>query len=374
MKHKTIIFLMCGMTLLFLSSCWDQRLLREHSLALSIGYDQGENGGILKTITYPSHSSGSDQAEAQKNSKVLTTEGNTVKDAEKKMDQQIPERFDRSNARAILFGKELAEEGIFSSLDSVYRDLRGPLNAKVAIFDGKAKEALSVNTDESFLTGDLYAELLESAEKAGITWNKNVQTACPILLADGKDLVLPYLSINENKEVRVEGLALFHEDQMTGTLDTKETTMFLILSDQVTKNSALNLKVTDDKEEHVKNFANVAIRHNKQSIKVHVEESNIQVAVNVQLNVEIDEFASDNLQNDKKMRTLETQIEKALSELAEKTLQRMQEANNDSLGVGERLRAYHHDTWESINWEDMYPTIDISSTFKVDIVRHGIIN
>jgi len=161
---------------------------------------------------------------------------------------------------------------------------------------------------------------------------------------------------------------------MTGTLDTKETTMFLILSDQVTKNSALNLKVTDDKEEHVKNFANVAIRHNKQSIKVHVEESNIQVAVNVQLNVEIDEFASDNLQNDKKMRTLETQIEKALSELAEKTLQRMQEANNDSLGVGERLRAYHHDTWESINWEDMYPTIDISSTFKVDIVRHGIIN
>src|SRR5699024_4874494 len=190
---------------------------------------------------YPSHTNGSDQAEDQKNSKVLTTEGNTVKDAEKKMDQQIPERFDRSNARAILFGKELAEEGIFSSLDSVYRDLRGPLNAKVAIFDGEAKEALSVNTDESLLTGDLYAELLDSAEKAGITWNKNVQTACSILLADGKDLVLPYLSINENKEVRVEGLALFHEDQMTGTLDTKETTMFLILSDQVTKNSALNL-------------------------------------------------------------------------------------------------------------------------------------
>lgn len=362
------------MTLLFLCSCWDQRLLRDHSLALSIGYDQSENGGILKTITFPSHTSAAEQEESKQMSKVLSTEGNTVKDAEKKMDERIPERFDRSNARVLIFGKELAEDGIFSTLDSVYRDLRGPLNAKVAIFNGEAKDALSVDTEESFLTGNLYSELLDSAEKSGITWNKNVQTACPVLLADGKDLVLPYLSIYEDGEVNVDGLALFHEDQMTGTLLPKETTMFLILSDQVTKDSAINLKVTDDKEEHDKNFANVAIRHNKRSLKVQVEKEVVQVSVHLHIQVEIDEFASDNLQSQKKVRTLEKQIEKALSELAEKTLEKMQKANNDSLGIGEKLRSHHHNVWENIQWEDMYPTIDITPTFDIDIIHHGIIN
>lgn len=214
---------------LLLSACWDQRLLRDHSLVLSIGYDLAEENHIKSTVTFPKNTNeitDIEQASGTDNSR-LTATGSTVKDAEKNMDTHISQKFDRSKARVLVFGKELAEDGIFSTLDSVYRDLRGPLNANIAIYDGEAEDALHIKSEQAPLVSDIYAELLESAEQAGITKNENVQMACPVMLADGKDVTLPYLSVDEDQnEATIQGLALFKNDKMTGTLNTKETTMF----------------------------------------------------------------------------------------------------------------------------------------------------
>lgn len=363
---------------ILLTACWDHRLLRDHSLVLSIGYDRGENEGIIKTVTIPQQIGGENNTQqniSENGSTVISMLGNTVKDAEKNMDKVIPEKFDRSKTRVILFGEELARQGIFSTLDSVYRDLRGPLNAKVAIYSGIAQEALSTKSEQPMLTSDIYAQLLNSAEQAGITKTHNVQTACPILLAQGKDLVLPLLSQKEGKtEVNVAGLALFHEDQMTGTLNTKETSMFLILSDQITENTSLNLKITEDKEDHNKNFVNIALRHNKRKLSLHVAEDKIQAVLDVTLKIEIDEFASDHLYDEHKVKALSKEIEGQLTDLADETLAKMQEAKNDSLGIGEKLRAFHHDTWKKIDWKKEYPDMPIKTTFNVDIIKRGIIN
>lgn len=300
--------------------------------------------------------------------------GDTVKDAEKHMDQRIPEKFDRSKTRVIFFGEELASEGIFAILDSVYRDLRGPLNANVGIFSGEASEALSITSDQTLLTSDIFDQLLISAEKAGITLNKNVQTACPILLTEGKDLVLPYLKVLNGNEVNVEGLALFHGDQMTGTLNTKETSMFLMLSDQMSKSTALNLQVSNDQERHTKNFVNIAIRDLKRKITLDVNENQVKAKLDLTTRVEIDEYAANQLYDQRVIKQLTTTIEQELQQLAEATIAKMQEANNDGLGIGEKLRAFHHPMWEQIIWAEKYPEIEITPTFNVNIIRHGIIN
>src|SRR5690606_38956735 len=129
------------------------------------GYDRGNEEKLIKTVTFPINNiSTAKQNTPETKSKVLSMTGDTVKDAENHMDQSIPEKFDRSKAKVVLFGERLASEGIFPTLDSIYRDLRGPLNATVAVFDGQAKDGLSVKTGESMLVSDVYAELLDSAE------------------------------------------------------------------------------------------------------------------------------------------------------------------------------------------------------------------
>ncbi|MFS0612219.1 Ger(x)C family spore germination protein [Lederbergia ruris] len=369
-------FFWAAILAIILAGCWDQRLLKEHSLVLSIGYDQTNDEKILKTVTFPKDKRGGGQENTSLNeSKTLSTTGDTVKDAENRMDQSIPEKFDRSKAKVIFFGEQLASHGIFSILDSIYRDLRGPLNAKMAIFDGKAQDALSIKEGESMLISDLYAELLDTANEAGITKNENVQTACPIILTEGKDLVLPYVGLNQGENTaKVKGLALFHGDQLTGHLNIEETSMFLILSNQNPNGLTLNLKVRNDQKKHEKNFVNIAIRDIKRKVKMNVKNGHIGAKVNVKLEVEIDEYPLDHLKNEKKVKALSNNIENQLNKLAKKTLAKMQEANNDSLGLGEKVKAYHHSTWKKIDWNKEYPEVPIETTFHVDIIRHGIIN
>lgn len=368
----------CMLLLLLLSACWDQRLLRDHSLILAIGYDLEETGKLLKTVSFPKSSDATNaqngQASVNDGSEVVSTIGNTVKDAEKKLDKVIPERFDRSKARVIFFGEELAEKGIFSALDSIYRDLRGPLNANVAIFAGKAQEAISVNKEEAILTSEQYAELMDSAEESGIIKNYSVQAACPLILSQGSDLVLPYLSIDDQENPSIEGLALFHDDQMTGTLDMNETIVFLMLSNQLTKNASINLKVSDTNEDPFKNFINISIRSDKQKLNVYTKGKQIESTVHIDLKVEIDEFAEDHLDEKGRIKKLEKSIEKSLEQQANGIIKKMQEANNDSLGIGEKVRAYHHDVWKDIDWAETYPDISILPTFNITIIHHGIIN
>ena len=368
-------FIWAAILAIILAGCWDQRLLKEHSLVLAIGYDRTNDEKILKTVTFPkSNRGGGQQSLPLNDSKVLSQTGDTVKDAENHMDQIIPEKFDRSKAKVIFLGKQLASHGIFPTLDSIYRDLRGPLNATLAVFDGKAKDALSAKTGESMLVSDVYSELLDSAEDAGITKNENVQSACPIILSEGKDLVLPYVSLKQDKLPNVKGLALFNGDRFTGTLNIKETSMFLILSDQKPKGTTLNLKISSDKKKHEKNFVNIAVRGNKRNIKVNVKNGQIHAKVNVKLEVEIDEYAIEHLNEEKEVKDLSRRIENKLNKIAKKTLAKMQEANNDSLGLGEKVQAYHHSTWKKNDWKKVYPEIPIEAAFHVKIIRHGIIN
>lgn len=371
-----LTFIWVAILAIILAGCWDERLLKERSLVLAIGYDRGNEEKLIKTVSFPKNKSGGNQPSNSLNeSKVLSMTGETVKDAEHRMDQIISEKFDRSKARVILFGEQLASQGIFPTLDSLYRDLRGPLNATVAIIDGTAKDALSAKLDEPILISDLYVELLDSAEHQGLTKKENVQTACPIILSEGTDLVLPYVGLEEEeKTAKVKGLALFNGDQLTGKLGIKETGMFLILSDQKRNGLSLNLKVSSDKKIHEKNFVDIAIRDLKRKVKINVNNGHIGAKISVNLDVEIDEYASDHLNNEEKVKALSKDIEKQLHELAQKTLAKMQEANNDSLGLGERVKAYHHSTWKKIDWKKEYPEVPIETTFNVKIIQHGIIN
>ncbi len=359
-----------------LAGCWDARLLKEHSLVLSIGYDLGTDETIIKTVTFPKESSGNPkQNSPATQSNVITTTGDTVKDAEHQLDRLIPEKFDRSKAKVILLGENLATNGIYSTLDSIYRDLRGPLNASVAVVKGTAKDALNIKENYSRPVSDFYSELLTSAGGSGLTKNENVQSICPIMLSDLKDIAVPYIRVTEDSNMAiVDGMALFSGDKMTGKLNIKESSMLLILTDNTPKGTKMNLKVSNDKEKHDKNFVDFVIRKTKRKLNVYTDNDEIKAKIDLTLQVEIDEYSTDQLHNEKKAKALSKEIEKKLNEIAVKTIASIQEANNDSLGLGEKVKAYHHSIWEKIDWGESYPEVPIETTFNVEIVRHGILN
>jgi imidazolonepropionase-like amidohydrolase len=116
------------------------------------------------------------------------------------------------------------------------------------------------------------------------------------------------------------------------------------------------------------------VRKNKRKVKIHASKGHVAAKIMIDLQVEVDEYALDHLDEEKKVKALTKNIEDELRALAKKTLAKMQKANNDALGLGERVKAYHHSTWKQIDWDKVYPEMTIDPIFHVEIVRHGIIN
>src|SRR5699024_9952650 len=127
-----------------LTGCWYERLLKDHILILSVGYDLDDEKLLMKTVTFPNQTKSGEQGGEPAETETITVKGNTVKDAEIITEQYAPETFDRSKAKVLLIGEDLAKSGMFPTLDSVYRDLRAPLSAKLAIVEGEAKDALEI--------------------------------------------------------------------------------------------------------------------------------------------------------------------------------------------------------------------------------------
>lgn len=373
-KHK-LVYLLIG-CLFLLVGCWDQRLLRDHSLILAIGYDLSEEERIQKIVTFPKeYDSSVEENQGTINSEIVVTNGDTVKDAEKKIDQIIPMKFDRSKAKIVVLGSDLAKDGIFHPLDSLYRDLRSPLNAKVFISETKATDALTVKNRYGLMVSDYYTELLKSTEISGIIYQQNVQSICPILLSEGEDIVLPYITLRkEGQEALVEGLALFSKDQMTGKLALEESMMLMILLGKHSPRAKINFQISNHEERSYDNFVDFTIRKMKRKVKVNLQDESIRASIDLNLRIEVDEFPKDHLTNRGQVKKLEEEIKEQFKKLAEKTIEKMQEANNDSLAIGQRVKAFHHKEWEKMNWKEIYPKIHIQPNFEVEIVRHGIIN
>ncbi|MCR2822410.1 Ger(x)C family spore germination protein [Lederbergia panacisoli] len=369
------ILLWVPIVAIILAGCWDQRLLRDNSLILAIGYDKMDNG-IMATIAHPLASSGGPtHNSAPQRSEVLSSMGSSARDAEVHMERKVPEKFDLSKVKVILLGKKLASQGIFPILDSTYRDLRGPLNAKIAIVKENAQEGLSIKVREAMTISDYYAELLHTSEQGGITKNENVQEVFPIILSEGKDFAVPYLTIKkEENKAKVIGLALFDDDKFSGVLGLMESSMFLVLSDNKLKNLPFNLKISNNDKKELNNFVSIQVQNIKRKINIQDNNGKIQATVKVNLKLAVEEYPPDHLFKKTKVEDLNKKVEKHLNQLAEKTIKKMQEANCDGLGVGERIKAHHYQTWKSLEWKKIYQDIPIHAEINTEIVQQGLIN
>lgn len=356
-----------------LTACWDKRLLKEHSLILAIGYDLNDDNTISKTVSFPREILNDESAEQESDSEVLTTSGNTVGAADIELERLLAQKFDRSKARVLLIGESLAKYGMYPTLDSMYRDPRGPLNATVAIIKKRAEEGLTIQKNQSFFTSEFYFDLLKSSEDSGIIKRENIQSICPVLLSGRKDIALPVINISDEKSAYLEGLALFSGDKMTGQLDEDQSIMYLLLTKEVSQNVTFNFHIDHDAKNYAKNFVTFAVRKEKRKFNVYKEKDEIKATVDIHLQIDIEEYAHDYLEKEATQKKLSSEISRQLTDLGKETIATVQKANNDALGIGEKVKAHYYSTWEKLNWREVYPQVPIDLTVEVDIVQHGII-
>ncbi|MGD6794420.1 Ger(x)C family spore germination protein [Metabacillus indicus] len=368
MNYKRSGLIILFMLNLFITGCWDQRLLKEGRLVYSSAFDLVENEQVKATAVIRDFVNGTPT------NVIVQGKGNTVRETRMHMDNKVSGVFEPSKNRVFLLGKELAEKDIYQFLDIFYRDPNSSISAHVAVVDGEGAEILEKVKEKNVLISEFIIELITNAESSTIVPKQNLQTICTVMFDEGKDFAIPLIKMQEN-EVVLNGTGIFHKKSLVGSLSVEESTIFLLLDNQIGKVARFVTQVKENQKYNILNFVTYNISKSKSKIKFKsASPANIEVEISMKADVSIVEYPSDKLADEKVVKELNKKISKELTKKANAVIKKIQAANSDLFGIGRQLIAFHPNTWKEINWDEEYPSITITPKIEVEIVGHGIIN
>ncbi|TGB05381.1 Ger(x)C family spore germination protein [Halobacillus salinus] len=369
---KRLLIILCALVLL--TGCWDERQFKNVKLVLTMGFDEGEDGKIVETVSIPTINRAS-EGQSQERVQILSTEANTPLEARDFTDQSISESFDPGKLRVLVIGEELAKKNIYSVLDEFYRNPSNNLNAHLAIAKGKASEVLSYQNISDTRISEYISGLLEGAEASSHTTGENIQLICAELFEPGEDFSLPLLAVDEEKQsIKFSGMGLFHGNHYSGIdIPVGQATMYLLLQGYKGKSAHLTKKVSDKFEDERYNYVTVNVIKYKRKVDIKAEGDTVSTDINLKLRVRVVEYPADHLDKKSTIDELDKKLSETLTKDAEEIIGMMQEANSDIWGIGRQVRAYHPKVYEKLDWKETFPNMKITPKVDVEIVQHGII-
>ncbi|MBT2679936.1 Ger(x)C family spore germination protein [Bacillus sp. ISL-35] len=361
-------------TLLLLSACWDQHLLKDVKLFMAASFDLTPDGKILDELTSPTIKK-NQEGGGVSGYTISTGIGNTPREARGDVDRKAEKVFDASKLRVLIIGNELAKKDIYSVLDLFYRDPKSALSAKVVVAEGMGKDLLRINFEEEKVSSYLY-DLLESQEIASLIPAENIQSICAEMFDPGEDFVLPFLRPSEDrKTASVEGIALFNDRKFTGRVLTgEEAVIFLLLDGNSGKSPKFTKRIAEGESFNPPHFVSFTVKKAKETLEVKVKNNRAIANINLKLKIDITDYAKNQLYNKHEITKLNNKLSEMLTNDAVAAIKTLQEANSDSLGIGRRLIALYPDYWKHVDWKKEYPNVVITPKVDVEIVGHGIID
>ncbi|WDL87753.1 Ger(x)C family spore germination protein [Priestia aryabhattai] len=373
MKVKTLVTI--SICLLLTTGCWDQNLMKNAILIQTITFDRTDEDKFLFGISIPdiySNSLTTGQETIANNSQTLSTIANTPREGRMKLNTEIPGNLDASKNKLILFGEQFAKGDIYPSLDVIWRDPRSSMSAKLAVVKGAAVDILNIKPKLESSISQNILNLIQSTETNTIIPDETIQTLASEMLDPGEDIALPLLKIDHNgTTIDVEGIALFNDRKLTGTLSQGESTLFLLLNNKRGKYARFTKNINNNKSK-MTNFISLNVDNMKRKLNVSVDkDGNVFVNLNLYLELAVEEFPTGNVP--KKLNQLNKKLSKSFTDEAEKVVKKLQEANCDAFGIGRRLIAFHHGSWLKKDKASYFKNVQFKSKVEVEIVRYGIV-
>jgi spore germination protein KC len=361
----SLLVLVC----LCLSGCWDQRELKNIRMVHTAGVDLLKDNFVRLTVSIPTVKTSIESQGGTVVTPKVSGEGHSVQEASINLQKVVSQHMDLRETRILLVNRTFAEKNIYESLDFFYREAHFPINIYIAITEPPAEKIVQLEVEDRSLISEYLYDLLTSGEEEGLIPKESPYLIAPIMFATGVDNVLPYLTQpTMRNRAKITGVALFHETHMTGQLDDLHARTYVLLTDKKTFGTITEPIGPD------RTYVTFTYETSKHAIKLNTNGGQIQADVYTKVNCKLIDNPSGIRLKKTDMDQMTRKLEALLSKRAEETIQKLQEANCDGLGIGLRLKALHSKLWKTLDWSKEYPNIHIEAHINVSIDNHGLLN
>lgn len=371
-------WMVLALLLPILTGCWDRQEIEDRASVSAIAVDMGKKEELQVSMQIPIPSQlaggtsggggtggGGGGAGPSGPFQVFTEEGKTIGDALSKIENQIHQPLFYGNIQVILFGEEFAKNGIGRMIDILRRtpEIRRQL-WPVVIKGGKAKEALLVKTTAEQIPTDYIRDLLKSGSREEIFPQITLGRLFKDLSSRKNQFPLLNYIIPTESAFKWEGLAIFNEDRMVGSMDHREDLTEIL---QIREERTGRLVPVQ------RDGGFVVFKPNELNRKIHVNpDGSIDIQVLVRGSIR-EKSSKDDLSDPKVLHKLEKIIQTRYEKMAKKVLDRSQkELKSDVFGLGKMVRAYQPAIWKQMNWQKDYPNVPVKISYHVVIRRFGL--
>ncbi|WNQ12822.1 Ger(x)C family spore germination C-terminal domain-containing protein [Paenibacillus aurantius] len=370
MTKAILVFL----SLVLLTGCWDQMPLRKLRMVDMVGLDLGENdrGVVLENVVTRLKKAG--QGEGEPQSETTEFKNSSVLEAVGQSEYVESGPFININTRLYLMSDRFAMHDPVKELAFLLRAPYTIINSPVVIFEGSVTQLFKKGQTDT----ESLIEFVRLLDKNRILRNVSMMKLILSKADPLEDLALPLLGPSDSG-VKLRGALLFRQGRSTGRkLDDDQVRMLALLSGvyQGRQRFTGKLAESDIGEHSMQDLPNsvpygFSVKRGNTKIQISPRSDgmpNITLQIRLQLNAfylgqEVQSIKADYV----------SQMEKALSKHLEnkamQTIENLQKANCDVLGIGNQIKAYHPNIWKSLDWRKDYSKLTIEPVFHVKILN-----
>ncbi|OPX46309.1 spore germination protein B3 precursor [Ruminiclostridium hungatei] len=381
MARKLAVLILMAAVMINCTGCWNNRDLTELSILTALGIDKkGDKIEVTAQIIKPTDVSSSGAGSAgggggKKSYVVVSHVDKTIFAALRGMLSKVNRKIFYSSSQVIVISEELARSGVQDYIDFILRDHETQFKSLVIVAKGtSAKEIVQQEYELSKVPGAFIRDTIKNSDARGFTKEINLLEMARELASEGRELSIGTI-LKEDKSTITEGLAIFHNDKLTGYFDKYETRGYCFITNRI-KSSIIEVPHNEKPEKLI----GVELMKSSAKLKVGLStDKKIEITIKLKVSGNIGEQQAIQEKNILDFcRCTRENLEKAIKKDCENAIKKsQQEFKSDIFGFGMHVFDEYPDYWKSVSdkWnDDIYPNIKVKVEVEAKILRTGLIS
>jgi Ger(x)C family germination protein len=333
------------------------------AISSALGYDLEENleGVKIRSVAVSQYI----LKEDKEASRTYVTKGKTIPETREKRQSKIDKRFLLGLEKVYIISEEYAKFGIKDIIDGFFRNPDVRDSALLCVCKGKAEDIMKVQVEGYPSSGDFIEGLIKySRELNFFPENYKLIDAYARLEAEGRNLVLPYIEIEEDA-ISISGLALFKHDKMTNIVPMEEAKIHNLLRE----NNVTGLLTIQENAEKYLTF----IGKSKRKVKCYKEGERYKFIINLKMigDIVTNEYEPALFKKPEKKKEIESLLKDNLEREAKEFLEKLKSEHKvDCLELG-RIAAAKYGRGTGVDWNEIFSNSDIEVKATIKIDRYG---
>jgi spore germination protein KC len=391
MIRRISLFIILFNCMFLLVGCWSSKEISELMIVTGMGIDKNPNADeyiVTLQIINPGEIASQTKTERLEVTAYKTT-GRTLYEAMRRVSTEVPRKMYLSHIQLVIFGEELAREGIGKALDFISRNHEFRTDFFMLVSkNGTAEEILNVLTPtEASPSVSLYSSINVAEKIWAPTNGVQLDELISTLLSAGKNPLLTGVTVNGDKEkgdevnslerikpsavTKITGYAVFKKDKLVGWLNENESKGYNYIINNVTSTVGT---IPCDGDGYIA----IEVTKSKTNIKTRKKSGKPSITIEANLEANLGEIQCDmDLTKTETIKIIEKKVEKRVQNIMEESIKKAkEELKSDIFGFGEVFHRQQPKKWEKLkdHWDEAFQDLEVNYKINYEIRRLGTIS